>query len=401
MTSRHAISICILFCAACIATPEERVGETHQSITTGDIYNMGTLANPGSCMDAEAAGTADGTQIQEWACNGTGAQSFSVQSAGNGAYTLVNTNANKCVDVSGAGTADGTKIQLWDCNGTGAQSFTIEPEANGFVSFVNTNSGKCLDVAGDDPANGTVVQLYDCNGTNAQLWNPAVIGGSGTGTSSGGSGNMTVANRCGYTVWVGVLANAGDVLPVDGGFELGAGSSYSFSTQFTNGAWSGRVWGRTECTAAGTDCATGNCGQTQCNGAGGQPPATLAEFTIAQSGTTFYDVSLVDGYNLEMQISGPGCPTVGCTSDLNAICPAALQQLDSSGNVVACRSDCEQYDTAADCCLNGPTACQANPPPDAHIFKTACPQAYSYAYDDASSTFTCANQTSYTITFCP
>src|SRR5262249_14504708 len=179
---------------------------------------------------------------------------------------------------------------------------------------------------------------------------------------------------------------------------LNAGQSFAFNTPFANGSWGGRVWGRTECNAAGQGCATGDCGQTQCNGAGGRPPATLAEFTIVQGGTTFYDVSLVDGYNLQMRVSANGCPTVGCTSDLNAICPAVLQQKDGSGNVVACRSDCEQYNSDSACCRNGPQACQANPPPDAHIFKQACPQAYSYAYDDATSTFTCANQTNYTVT---
>ncbi|RDX81955.1 Pathogenesis-related protein 5, partial [Mucuna pruriens] len=34
------------------------------------------------------------------------------------------------------------------------------------------------------------------------------------------------------------------------------------------------------------------------------------------------------------------------------------------------------------------------------IFKNTCPSAYSYAYDDKTSTFTCAS-TNYTITSCP
>ncbi|BFG14589.1 hypothetical protein CerSpe_008630 [Prunus speciosa] len=34
------------------------------------------------------------------------------------------------------------------------------------------------------------------------------------------------------------------------------------------------------------------------------------------------------------------------------------------------------------------------------MFKAACPRSYSYAYDDASSTFTCTGA-DYTITFCP
>ncbi|KAK8642353.1 hypothetical protein V6N13_011700 [Hibiscus sabdariffa] len=34
------------------------------------------------------------------------------------------------------------------------------------------------------------------------------------------------------------------------------------------------------------------------------------------------------------------------------------------------------------------------------MFKAACPKSYSYAYDDATSTFTCTGA-DYTITFCP
>ncbi|KAF8045453.1 hypothetical protein N665_4900s0001 [Sinapis alba] len=34
------------------------------------------------------------------------------------------------------------------------------------------------------------------------------------------------------------------------------------------------------------------------------------------------------------------------------------------------------------------------------MFKAACPRSYSYAYDDATSTFTCAGG-DYTVTFCP
>ncbi|KAL0360532.1 UNVERIFIED_CONTAM: Thaumatin-like protein 1 [Sesamum radiatum] len=34
------------------------------------------------------------------------------------------------------------------------------------------------------------------------------------------------------------------------------------------------------------------------------------------------------------------------------------------------------------------------------MFKNACPRSYSYAFDDATSTFTCSGA-DYTITFCP
>src|ERR1700739_4526290 len=111
--------------AGCGAAPSDPVGNSAEGVASG-VYTLGTLAHPGSCMDAQSGGTADGTQIQEWTCNGTGAQSFELQDAGNGHFHIRNPPANKCVDVQGAGTADGTKIQLYDCNQTAAQTFVTQ-----------------------------------------------------------------------------------------------------------------------------------------------------------------------------------------------------------------------------------------------------------------------------------
>jgi hypothetical protein len=152
--------------------PEGTCGGGTSTTLAAGTYTFGALASPGKCLDVASAGTADGTNIQEWTCNGTGAQSFSVRDAGNGNVTLVNTNSNKCVDVSGSGTADGTNVQLWTCNGTGAQSFSVHDAGNGNVTLVNTNSNKCVDVSASGTADGTNVQLWTCNGTNAQSWKP-------------------------------------------------------------------------------------------------------------------------------------------------------------------------------------------------------------------------------------
>ena len=81
-------------------------------------------------------------------------------------YTVKNVHSSKCLDISGGGTANGTKVQLWDCNGTGAQSWTVG--ANG--SLVNTNSGRCLDATGPSSADGTRLQIWDCAGSANQSW---------------------------------------------------------------------------------------------------------------------------------------------------------------------------------------------------------------------------------------
>jgi beta-glucanase (GH16 family) len=207
MQAQPSLRIPLLFavvsCAACGASPTESSERSSQAVTGGDsLYNFGAIAHPGSCMDARAAGTSDGTQIQEWTCNGSGAQSYRLDDAGNGVFYIVNTNANKCVDVSARGTANGTKIQLWDCNQSPAQTFVSTDAGNGFVNFINTNSNKCLDVQADNPNDGTIVQLYDCNGTNAQRWNPTVIGttSSGGSSSGGGSGSSSGGSTAGWTL---------------------------------------------------------------------------------------------------------------------------------------------------------------------------------------------------------
>ena len=143
----------------------------------------------------------------------------------------------------------------------------------------------------------------------------------------------------------------------------------------------------------------------------------MAEFTLGgTSGTDFYDVSFVDGYNVPMTITPVGgaqptpgnpywCGVAGCGVDLNANCPSALRQIDASGRTVACKSACEAFNTDQYCCRGAyATAATCNPaqwPVNyASYFKSNCPYAYSYAYDDPTSTFTDANA-DYKITFGP
>lgn len=211
---------------------------------------------------------------------------------------------------------------------------------------------------------------------------------------------FTFVNKCDFTVWPGIL---GTPTLDTTGFELSKGDSKSYQAPT---GWSGRFWGRTGCNFDGSghgSCATADCssGQIECNGAGATPPATLAEFTLGSGTMDFYDVSLVDGYNLPMMVEVSGgsgaCAPTGCVVDLNRNCPTELRVDDGS----ACRSACEAFGTPEYCCsgaYNSPAACA--PSVYSQMFKSACPRSYSYAYDDATSTFTCTSA-DYTVTFCP
>ncbi|CAH9136864.1 unnamed protein product [Cuscuta epithymum] len=137
---------------------------------------------------------------------------------------------------------------------------------------------------------------------------------------------------------------------------------------------------------------------------GGKPPCSLFEITVGGwEDKDFYDISLVDGYNLPMIMApiGVQCNSTGCISNLNMGCPKELQMVGGDGAVIGCQSACEAFQMPEYCCSGeyaNPTTCK--PSFYSKIFKNACPSAYSYAFDDGTSTFTCkADQ--YQITFCP
>jgi Ricin-type beta-trefoil lectin domain-like len=181
--------------------------------------------NSGKCVDASSQGTANGTRIQQYDCNGNNGQQYlfvpvgggyfevenrnlssqvwdvinrsatiqtpiqlwswqggynqqwaPVAERNNGWYHFVSRNSGLCLDVPGASTANSVQLQQYTCNGTAAQSFLLFPAT--YVSVVNRNSGKCVDVRGGGTANGTAIQQYDCNGTNAQKFWFASNGGS-------------------------------------------------------------------------------------------------------------------------------------------------------------------------------------------------------------------------------
>ncbi len=124
---------------------------------TGQITGLAGL-----CVDDRGSSSANFNPIQTWGCNGTGAQQWTVVTAGSTLQVL-----GKCMDVNGGGTADGTTVDLYDCNGTGSQVFI--PQSNG--SLYNPQSGKCLDDPNSSTTQGTQLQIWDCNGTGAQHWN--------------------------------------------------------------------------------------------------------------------------------------------------------------------------------------------------------------------------------------
>lgn len=289
---------------------------------------------------------------------------------------------------------------------------------------------------------------------------------------------LRITNHCDQDIYPAIQTQAG-AGPASTGFRLSSGSS---NPQSVSADWQGRVWGRTNCSfniqgtapannAPGPACSTGDCGGTVACRGSGHPPASLAEFTLETgSSQTFYDISLVDGYNVPMGIialfgtsssstagnntlsdippnlTNPICIGTSTLLDLagsstdaqfgtNSTYPLPLEQTLSPSAVQSwcpwdlqlsppkqphdgvypypddsiarplfnpCFSACAKYANPQYCCTgryNSANACR--PSLYSTQAKKVCPDAYSYAFDDESSTFIVPSGGGFEVVFCP
>jgi non-reducing end alpha-L-arabinofuranosidase len=125
------------------------------------VNGGGTVIGPGGkCVDVAADDTGgNGAPVQLWDCQSYAVDQHWYHNANGSLRTL-----GRCLDIIGNGTANGTQVELWDCNGVGGQNW--QQQADG--SLRNPQSGRCLDSPSGATGNGTRLQIWDCNGTAAQ-----------------------------------------------------------------------------------------------------------------------------------------------------------------------------------------------------------------------------------------
>jgi len=245
----------------------------------------------------------------------------------------------------------------------------------------------------------------------------------------------------------------------NGGFKLDAdGGAKATHISTVPEFWQGGFWGRTHCTGTDDDldCDWMTCrvvsdgkGKLECAGAGLATPTTKGEINFDENGVTWYDVSIVDGFNVPMLIEitpGTGkkvpldenhayfdCGPAGTKTDLLPLfnktgLTSRLIKKTAAGETAAIWSACsissppnpwdprwEEY-----CCKgvygpvqdyekNGKHKCDPTTWPadlnTAALFHTYAKGSYSYAYDDDAATFQCKNKdkdtlTSVIVTFC-
>jgi hypothetical protein len=104
--------------------------------------------------------------------NSASSQAFkfnAVRAVEPGFYTIA-APGGRMVDVNGGSFDQKANVQIWAANGGGAQSWRVEYTSSGRATIRNAKSYLALDVVGNGTAEGTGVCQWSLNSTNNQLW---------------------------------------------------------------------------------------------------------------------------------------------------------------------------------------------------------------------------------------
>ncbi|KAF7440082.1 hypothetical protein PC9H_000425 [Pleurotus ostreatus] len=142
-----------------------------QGTTTTTTTTSSTSSTTSSASSATTTATSTATTTTAASSSGTSSASSSTTSSmvptATGAPIHPNGNRGKCMDVRGNTLVNGTPVQIYDCNGTGAQKWIVQ-KGQTKVRLAGTNF--CLD-AGSNPANSVRMKIWQCyDNLPAQEW---------------------------------------------------------------------------------------------------------------------------------------------------------------------------------------------------------------------------------------
>ncbi|MET7392889.1 RICIN domain-containing protein [Dactylosporangium sp. NPDC005572] len=160
--------------ATTVNVPHTTVDDTY-TITLlppsdGSFQSVAVAQHSQLCLDNTNLSTANGTQQQQFYCEGGDQQLWNFRPVAGVAntYTVVNQQSGKCLDISGVSTADGAAVQQWTCNSGQNQQFALRKvtysgnDAHDY-QLVARHSGKCVDVSTISTAPRALVHQWTCN----------------------------------------------------------------------------------------------------------------------------------------------------------------------------------------------------------------------------------------------
>ncbi|KAJ3537979.1 hypothetical protein NM688_g6586 [Phlebia brevispora] len=139
-------------------------GGSSPSNPSSGSHQIHPNGNTGKCLDVQGAVFANGTPVQIYDCNGTGAQNWVIQS---GSTAVQVAGTNYCLD-AGSTPGNGVQMKIWECySGLAAQTWYY----TGDQRIALENQGLCLDLTNGSTNDGNIVQTWACtDGNTNQIW---------------------------------------------------------------------------------------------------------------------------------------------------------------------------------------------------------------------------------------
>jgi beta-glucanase (GH16 family) len=131
--------------------------------------NKITVASSGFCLDVPSA--ANEAQLQQVRCGNYDSQKFELRALSDGFYEMrTKMGANLCVDIEGASRENASNVQQYACNGTISQQFSLRPRDGGYEIRPRVNLNSCFDVEYASMSEYAKIQEYGCHGGTNQLF---------------------------------------------------------------------------------------------------------------------------------------------------------------------------------------------------------------------------------------
>ena len=138
-------------------------------------YYIESLASSDIVLDVYGGEEEEGTNVQVFGKNNTGAQKWKITyNSKTDDYNIINASSGMALDVKGASEEDGANIQIWGQNKTCAQRWKIVRTKKDNVQILSSCSLKAMGIEGEKAENRANIELeYNTSGSTQQwLLNP-------------------------------------------------------------------------------------------------------------------------------------------------------------------------------------------------------------------------------------
>ncbi len=105
----------------------------------------------------EAAGTANGSGVQQFTVNQNTSQQWNITHLGGGQYRITNVQSGRVLDIASSSMNNGASVQIWNYNGGDNQKFAFIPTGDGYYRISPAHSAKALDVNNSSTQDGASV----------------------------------------------------------------------------------------------------------------------------------------------------------------------------------------------------------------------------------------------------